>query len=252
MLFDTHAHLDDPQFDADREEIIKEIYNSGVTHIMDIGADLDTSKRAIEIAEAHDFIYATVGVHPSETAGMTESDLDSLRRLADHQKVKAIGEIGLDYHYDDSNPEEQELWFRRQLLLARELSLPVVIHDRDSKGDCLAILRDMQISDGVMHCFSGSAETAKILVKMGFMISFTGVLTFKNARRAIEACAAVPLERLMVETDCPYMAPEPHRGERNHSGYVRFAAQKMAEIKGVTFEELCRITEENAKRFYRI
>lgn len=253
MLFDTHAHFDDPQFDTDRDEVLQGLKDLGVGRVMDIGASLDTSRKAIEIAEKYDFVYATAGVHPSETIGMTEEDMEELRRLAlSSPKVRAIGEIGLDYHYEDTNPEEQQHWFRRQLELAKELDMPVVIHDRDSKGKTIEILKEMGITNGVMHCFSGSAEIAKELVKMGFMISFTGVLTFKNARRAVEACASIPLERLMVETDCPYMAPEPHRGERNFSGYVRFVAEKMAQIKGVSYEELVKITTENAERFYRI
>ncbi len=252
MLFDTHAHLDDEQFDLDREEVIADIYKSGVTKVMDIGASIETSYKAVEIADKHDFIYAAVGVHPSETVGMTEKDIDILRELAKNKKVRAIGEIGLDYHYEDTNPEEQKIWLRRQIELADEIKLPVIIHDRDSKGECVKILREMNVTNGVVHCFSSSAEVAKELVKQGLMISFTGVLTFKNARRAVEACAAIPLERLMIETDCPYMAPEPHRGTRNHSGNVRFIAEKMAEIKGISFEELCRITYENGLKFFGI
>lgn len=253
MLFDTHAHFDDPQFDSDRENVIQSLKEFGVSRVMNIGANLETSRKAVALAEKYDFFYASVGVHPSDTKGMTEMDLEELRSLAKaHPKVHAIGEIGLDYHYEDANPEEQKRWLVRQLELAKELDLPVVIHDRDSKGECLEILRKMDVSNGVMHCFSGSAQTARELVEMGFMISFTGVLTFKNARRAVEACAAVPLERLMIETDCPYMAPEPYRGQRNFSGYVKEVAKKMAEIKGVSFEELAEITMKNALRFYRI
>ena len=219
MLFDTHAHFDDPRFDLDRDEVIQSLSSYGVGLVANIGANIPTSKQAVALANRYDFIYATVGIHPGDVEGVKEEDIEELRRLAtENPKVRAIGEIGLDYHYDDAQPKLQQFWFRRQLQLAKELDMPVVIHDRDSKGKCIEILKEMEISNGVMHCFSGSAEAAKELVKMGFMISFTGVLTFKNARRAIEACAAVPLERLMVETDCPYMAPEPHRGERNFSG----------------------------------
>lgn len=253
MLFDTHAHFDDPQFDADRDAVIQSLSSFGVGLVTNIGANIKTSFQAVELANRYDFIYATVGIHPGDVEGITEADMETLRRLAlDNPKVRAIGEIGLDYHYDDADPKLQQFWLRRQLELAKELKLPVVIHDRDSKGECIKILKEMGIQNGVMHCFSGSAETAKELVKMGFMVSFTGVLTFKNARRAVEACTAVPLERLMIETDCPYMAPEPHRGERNFSGYVKYVAEKMAEIKGVSFEELERITTENAIRFYQI
>ena len=252
MLFDTHAHLDDPQFNEDREQVIDSLASYGVTKVTNIGADLATSRAAVRLDETYPFLYAAVGVHPSETTGMTDETLTELKALAAHPKVRAIGEIGLDYHYEDANPEEQKYWLRKQLDLAISLDMPVVIHDRDSKGECIEILREKQITHGVMHCFSGSAETAKRLVDMGFMISFTGVITFKNARRAVEAVSAVPLDRLMIETDCPYMSPEPHRGERNFSGYVKFVAEKMAEIKGISFEELAGITYQNAMRFYGI
>lgn len=253
MLFDTHAHFDDPQFDSDRDEVIKSLVDDGVTRVMNIGANMETSKKAIGIANKYDFIYATVGVHPCDTYDMTDEDIERLRIMAkNNPKVRAIGEIGLDYHFDDTKPDIQKEWFIKQLRLAKELNMPVVIHDRDSKGDVIEILKREGISNGVMHCFSGSAETARELVKMGFMISFTGVLTFKNARRAVEACRSIPIERLMIETDCPYMAPEPHRGERNYSGYVKYVARKMAEIKGLSYEETARITMENGLRFYGI
>lgn len=253
MLFDTHAHFDDPRFDSDRDEVIKSLAEDGVTKVMNIGANMETSQKAIEIADKYDFIYATVGVHPCDTYDMTDEDIEKLRDMAkNNPKVRAIGEIGLDYHFDDTNAELQRKWFIRQLRLAKELNMPVVIHDRDSKGEAIEILKRENITNGVMHCFSGSAQTARELVKMGFMISFTGVLTFKNARRAVEACREIPTERLMIETDCPYMAPEPHRGERNYSGYVRYVARKMAEIKGLSYEETARITMENGLRFYGI
>lgn len=253
MLFDTHAHFDDPQFDSDRDEVIKSLADDGVTRVMNIGANMETSKKAIEIANKYDFIYATVGVHPCDTYDMTDEDIERLRIMAkNNPKVRAIGEIGLDYHFDDTKPDIQKEWFIKQLHLAKELNMPVVIHDRDSKGEAIEILKREGISNGVMHCFSGSAETARELVKMGFMISFTGVLTFKNARRAVEACRSIPIERLMIETDCPYMAPEPHRGERNYSGYVKYVARKMTEIKGLSYEETARITMENGLRFYGI
>ena len=253
MLFDTHAHFDDERFDADRDAMLEQMKDFGVTNITNIASSMASSRRSVELAEKYDFVYASVGVHPSETENLTETDMEELRRLAQHPKVRAIGEIGLDYHYpDDVAPDIQKKWFIRQLDLAQELNMPVIIHDRDSKGDSLEILKKMKISNGVAHCFSGSAETAREIIKLGMMISFTGVLTFKNARRAIEACAAVPTDRLMIETDCPYMAPEPHRGERNHSGYVRYVAEKMAEIKGISYEEMVDITDRNAKRFFGI
>lgn len=253
MLFDTHAHFDDEQFDADRDEVLKSLKSYGVGNIVNIGSSMKTSRTSVALAEKYDFVYAAVGVHPSETGELCEADIDELKRLAANPKVRAIGEIGLDYHYpDDVEPSIQKKWFVRQLELAKELNMPVVIHDRESKGECLEILKEHKISNGVVHCFSGSAETAREILKLGMMISFTGVLTFKNAKKAIAACAAVPLDRLMIETDCPYMSPEPHRGERNFSGYVEFVARKMAEIKGVSYDELVNITERNAKRFYGI
>lgn len=253
MLFDTHAHFDDEQFDKDRDEVLKNLKNYGVTNITNIGSSMQTSRSSVELADKYDFVYASVGVHPSETGDLTDSDMEELEILAQMPKVRAIGEIGLDYHYpDDVPPEIQKKWFIRQLELAQKLNMPVVIHDRDSKGECLEILKEKKVSNGVVHCFSGSAETAREILKLGMMISFTGVLTFKNAKRAVRACEAIPLDRLMIETDCPYMAPEPHRGERNFSGYVEFVARKMAEIKGVSYEEICEITTRNAKRFYGI
>lgn len=251
-LYDTHAHLDDSMFDNDREQIIEKIRTSGVGLVNNIAADMESSRTAIALAEKYDFIYATVGVHPSDVLSMTDHDIDELRTLSKHPKVVAIGEIGLDYHYDDADPEVQKHWFRAQLDLAKELDMPVVIHDRDSKGECISILKEKNITNGVVHCFSGSAETARDLVKMGLHISFTGVVTFKNARRAIEAVKAIPIERLFIETDCPYMAPEPFRGQRNDSSMVYRVAEKIAEIKELPTEEVIRITRENAVKFFNI
>lgn len=252
MLYDSHAHYDDSQFDADRDEMLINAHKNGVAYINNIGSSIKTSKESVALAEKYDFVYATVGVHPSETKGMTNEDMDTLRALAKHKKVVAIGEVGLDYHYDDTNEEEQKMWLPPQLELSKELSLPVVIHDRESRGECIKILKDHKISKGVVHCFSGSAETAKEILNMGLMISFTGVITFKNARRAIEALKVIPLDRLLIETDAPYMAPEPFRGKRNYSGYVFRVAEKIAEIKGVSYEEIADITTKNAKKFFNI
>ena len=251
FLYDTHAHLDDAMFDGERRDVIKKIRDAGVGRVNNIGADMESSRASIALAEEYDFIYATVGVHPSGTRDMLLSDLDELRKMANHPKVVAIGEIGLDYHYDDTDPVTQKKWFRAQLDLAKELDMPVVIHDRESKGESIEILREKGISNGVIHCFSGSAETSKILLDMGFHISFTGVVTFKNARRAIEALRVIPMDRLFIETDCPYMAPEPHRGKRNDSSLVIHIAEKIAEIKGLPLDEVIRITTENAIRFFK-
>ncbi len=253
-LFDTHAHLDDRQFDGDREAVIEKIKNNGVAHVIEVGSDVKSSETAVRIANGHDFIYCAAGIHPEAADDVSDADFEKIKELAlENPKVKAIGEIGIDYHYDDCAPrEKQTACFERQLDLAAELGLPAIIHDRESKGDVLKILKEKKVSNAVMHCFSGSAETAKVLVKMGLMISFTGVITFKNARKAVEALKVIPFDRLMIETDSPYMAPEPHRGKRNDSSYVRHIAEKMAEIKGVSFEKLCEITYENAMRFFNI
>ena len=253
-LFDTHAHLDDRQFDGDREAVIEKIKNNGVAHGIEVGSDVKSSETAVRIANGHDFIYCAAGIHPEAADDVSDADFEKIKELAlENPKVKAIGEIGIDYHYDDCAPrEKQTACFERQLDLAAELGLPAIIHDRESKGDVLKILKEKKVSNAVMHCFSGSAETAKVLVKMGLMISFTGVITFKNARKAVEALKVIPFDRLMIETDSPYMAPEPHRGKRNDSSYVRHIAEKMAEIKGVSFEKLCEITYENAMRFFNI
>ena len=252
FLYDTHAHIDDEQFDCDRDAVIEKIKASNVGLLNNIGADMKSSHDGVLLAEKYDFIYATVGVHPNETKNMTDACLETLRRLSAHEKVVAIGEIGLDYHYDDTDPETQKHWFRAQLNLAKELDMPVVIHDRESKGECIEILKQSGVKKAVIHCFSGSAETAKELINLGFFISFTGVITFKNARRAIEALSVIPIERLFIETDCPYMAPEPFRGSRNDSSYVYRIAEKISEVKNLPFEEVVRITTENAIKFFNI
>lgn len=251
FLYDTHAHLDDDMFDNDRESVIEKIKNKGIGLVNNIGASMESSRASIALAEKYDFIRAVVGVHPSETYDLTMSDIDELKTMAAHPKVVAIGEIGLDYHYEDTNPDLQKKWFRIQLDLAKELGMPVVIHDRDSKGECIEILKEKDIHNGVIHCFSGSAQTAKEILDMGFYISFTGVITFKNARRAIEALKVIPLDRLLIETDCPYMAPEPHRGTRNDSSLVCHIAEKIAEIKGVSYDEVVSRTCENALNFFK-
>ncbi len=250
LLYDTHAHLDDRMFDGDREDIIAKIKNSNVGIVNNIAADIESSYAAIDLAEKYDFIYATVGVHPSDVLSMTDTDIETLRTLSKHPKVVAIGEIGLDYHYDDADPDLQKHWLRVQLDMAKDLNMPVVIHDRDSKGECLAILKEKGINNGVVHCFSGSAETARELLKMGLYISFTGVLTFKNARRAVEAVRAIPIDRLLIETDCPYMAPEPFRGQRNDSSMVYRIAEKIAEIKELPVNDVIRITRQNGMKLF--
>lgn len=253
MFYDTHAHFDDEAFDTDREELLTQIHQQGISLINNIGCDVESSLASVALAEKYPFMYAVVGHWPGHTAHMTEADIDTYRTLCAHEKVVAIGEIGLDYHYEDTPREVQQYWFDRQMALADEVGKPVVIHEREAHGDGLEIVKKWADKvPGVFHCFSGSAEMAKELVRMGWYVSFTGVITFKNARRALEAVAAVPMDRIMIETDAPYLAPVPYRGKRNHSGYVPKVAEKIAEIKGLTTEEVAAITMENGKRFFRI
>ena len=253
MLFDTHAHYDAEQFDADREEVLASLPGRGVSLVVNPGCDLPSSRAAVALAEQHPFLYAAVGYHPENCAPYTDKDLEELRALAAHPKVVAIGEIGLDYYWEENPPRDfQQMVFRRQMGLAEELNLPVIVHDREAHGDSLAIVKEFPTVRGVFHCYSGSAEMARQLVDLGWMISFTGVLTYKNARKAVEAAQAVPMDRIMIETDSPYMAPVPHRGERNDSGYVVHVCAKLAELKGLSAEETARITLENGRRFFGI
>ncbi len=253
MLFDTHAHYDAAQFDSDRDAVLSALPDQGVGLVVNPGCDLESSRKAAALAERYPFLYAAVGVHPEECADWRDSDVDELRTLATQPRVVAVGEIGLDYYWPENPPRAlQQRVFRAQLALASELDLPVIVHDREAHGDSMAIVREFPQVRGVFHCFSGSAEMAKELVKLGWMISFTGVLTYKNARKSVEAAQAIPMDRLMIETDSPYMAPVPHRGKRNHSGYVAHTCQRLAEIKGIAAEECAQITWENGMRFFQI
>ena len=253
MLFDTHAHYDAQQFDTDREEVLAALPESGVGLVVNPGCDLESSAAAADLAARHGHVYAAAGYHPENCAPYGPGDLDRLRELAGLPKTVAIGEIGLDYHWEDNPPKDlQREVFRAQMALAEELDLPVIVHDRDAHADAMAVVRDFPRVRGVFHCFSGSAQMARDLVKLGWMISFTGVLTYPNARRAVEAAAAVPLDRLMIETDSPYMSPVPCRGSRNDSRRLGYICQRLAEIKGISPEECARITAENGRRFFQI
>ena len=253
-LFDTHAHYDADAFDADRMEVLSSMPGQGVELILNPGCDLKSSQTAVELAERFPFVYAAVGVHPEECADWNaEHDIPVLETLAQNPKVRAIGEIGLDYHWAENPPRElQQQAFHAQLELAEKLDLPVIVHDRDAHHDCLDIVRAHPNVTGVYHCYSGGVEDAKILMKLGWMISFTGSITFKNARRALEVIDLLPLDRMMIETDSPYMSPEPFRGRRNDSGRVHLVAEAIARRKGLDPEEVARITLENGKRFFRI
>ena len=252
-LFDTHAHYDSRQFDCDRDTVLASLPEQGVALVVNPGCDLPSSRKAVELAQRYPFVYAAVGVHPEDCADWEDGCLLELRALAANRKVRAIGEIGLDYYWKENPPRAlQQNVFRRQMELARSLHLPVIVHDREAHGDCLDIVRDYPQVTGVFHCFSGSVEMARELVDRGWMISFTGVLTYPNARKAVEAAQAVPLECIMDETDSPYMAPVPFRGKRCDSSLVRYTCQRLAEIKGISPEECARITLENGKRFFSI
>ena len=253
-IFDTHAHYDSGAFNSDRYELLADLPNHDVELILNPGCDLESSRTAVELAEKFPHVYAAVGFHPSDCADFNEEAVDELRKLAQqHPKVRAIGEIGLDYYWKDNPPKEfQAEVFHRQMELAEELNLPVIIHDREAHQDCLNIVKSHPNVNGVYHCYSGSIEDAKTLVKMGWMISFTGVITFKNARRSLEIIEWLPMDRIMVETDAPYLTPEPFRGKRNDSAKVRYMIETIANVKGMDPEEVARITLENGKRFVNI
>ena len=253
MLFDTHAHMNDPAFDEDREEVLLGLQEKGVALMMNIGCSLASSRDCVAMANKYPFVYATVGTHPDTADEVDNAVLEEYRKLCKQEsKVKAIGEIGLDYYYETIPREIQQRAFRLQMELARELQLPVVVHERNAHDDGMRIVKEFKGVTGVFHCYSGSAEMARQLVGMGWYIGFTGVLTFKNARKAVETAQSIPLDRIVLETDCPFMAPEPFRGKRNDPGYLYRMAERLAEIRGISLEEVHRITTENGKRLYRI
>ena len=252
MLFDTHAHMNDPAFDDDREVVLLGLKDKGVDLMMNVGCCLDSSKDCIAMAEKYPFVYASVGSHPDSADEVDEAVIEQYRKMAQHPKVKAIGEIGLDYYYETIPREIQQKAFRMQMELAREISMPVIVHERNAHDDGMRIAKEYKGVTGVFHCYSGSAEMARQLVDMGWYIGFTGVLTFKNARKAVETAQRIPLERIVLETDCPFMAPEPFRGRRNDPGYLYRMAERLAEIRGICVEEVRAVTTENAKKLYRI
>ena len=253
MLFDTHAHMDAEDFAGDRHELLAALPERGISLVMNPGCSYASSLDAIALAERYDFVYAAVGSHPDVADEVDDSLIGTYRELCKKfSRIKAIGEIGLDYHYEDIHRQIQQRAFRLQMELARELDLPVIVHEREAHEDGLRIVDEFPTVKGVFHCYSGSLEMAKELVRRGWYIGFTGVLTFKNARKAIEVAAGIPLERIVIETDCPYMAPVPFRGKRNDPGLLCHMAEKLAEIRGITAEEAARITLENGKRLYRM
>lgn len=252
MIFDTHAHYDDEKFDADRDKLLKNMWGNGVEFIVNVGASMDSTKKTIELAKKYSFIYAAIGVHPSETGNLTMKDIEWLKTKSTEPKVVAIGEIGLDYYWPKPDKDTQKKWFEKQLYLASEVNLPIVVHSRDAAKDTLEILKSWQKdkTSGVIHCFSYTKESAREYLDMDYYFGIGGVITFKNAKKLVEAVSYIPVNRILLETDCPYLAPEPYRGKRNQSSYLDYVAQKISEIKQISKEEVLTQTMQNAKDFY--
>jgi TatD DNase family protein len=252
-IFDSHAHYDDESFNEDREQVIKELKETGIVGVLNCGASMDGTRFSVILADTYDLFYAAVGIHPENANEFNEDILKEIKTLAENKKVVAIGEIGLDYYWEENPTKEvQKAVFRQQMNLARELNLPVIIHDREAHEDTLNILKEFPEVKGVLHCFSGSVEFARECLKLGYYLGFTGVVTFKNAKKILEVAKEVPLDRILVETDAPYMAPVPFRGKRNRSDYIKYIIEKLAEIKQVSEEEISDITISNVKRMLKI
>ncbi len=254
MIFDTHAHYDDKAFDSDRKELFHNMKKEGVEFIVNVGSDLEANRKTLALAEEFPFIYAALGVHPSEAGELAEADIQWIKKKAENPKVVAIGEIGLDYYWPEPDKTVQKKWFERQLALAGETGLPIIVHSRDAAKDTLEMLKAWQVqkTGGVIHCFSYTKEIAREYLNMDYYFGIGGVLTFKNAKKLVEAVEYIPMNRILLETDCPYLAPEPYRGKRNQSSYIHYVAQKLAEIKNISKEEVLAQTMRNAKEFYRI
>lgn len=254
MLFDTHAHLNAEQFEEDLKDVIERAKQEGVGNMVIVGFDRPTITKAMELVEKYEFMYASVGWHPVDAIDMTNDDLAWIEELASHPKVVALGEMGLDYYWDKSPKEIQKEVFRKQIRLAKKVKLPIIIHNREATADIVNILREEGASEvgGIMHCFSGSVEVAEECIQMNFHISLGGPVTFKNARKPKEVAEAIPLEKLLIETDCPYLAPHPYRGKRNEPSYVKLVAEQIAEIKGIPFEVVAEKTTDNAKKLFGI
>ncbi len=253
MLIDTHTHLHDPQFDTDRETVIQRARQNGVDLMITIGTDLETSRQAVELAERYDFVFATVGVHPHEVKTIQDNSYQVLERLAQRPKVVAYGEVGLDFYYMHSPKDLQQRHFREQIRLAKRLGLPLVIHTRQAPKETLVILQEEEADEigGVFHCYTGDLPTAQAAISLNFFISFSGILTFLKALDLQEVARQIPVESLLVETDCPYLAPMPHRGKRNEPSYVRHVAEKLAQLKALPYEELAQITFQNTRKLFK-
>lgn len=254
MIFETHAHYDDEKFDIDREELLNSMKEQGIGTIVNVGSDMKTSQWTAEAVKRYSIMYGAVGVHPSETEGMTQKDIDVLKRLSQQEKIVAIGEIGLDYYWDEPDRQIQKKWFEAQMNLAKEVHLPIIIHSRDAAKDTKDMMAAAHAKDigGVVHCYSYSKEMAREFLNMGFYLGIGGVVTFKNARNLKETVAYAPMDRIVLETDCPYLAPEPNRGKRNSSLNLVYVAKAIGEIKGISADEVIKVTEKNARKLYRM
>ncbi|MCI8589994.1 MAG: TatD family hydrolase [Clostridiales bacterium] len=257
-IFDSHAHYDDSRFETEyeggRQAALSHVFSHQVSRIVNVGANIPTSAESIALARQYEDIFAAVGIHPCDCgkSGTLKDEMAEIKRLAEEKKVVALGETGLDYHYTRENEQQQHAYFHAHLTLAEEIDLPVIVHDREAHGDSLSIVKAHPTVKGVFHSFSGSKEMAEELLRLGWIVSFSGVVTFKNAARMQEVVANVPLDKMMVETDCPYLTPHPHRGELNHSDYLTYTIEKIAQLKGESPERVAEVTYENACRFYRL
>ena len=252
MYFDSHAHYDDKRFDDDRDELINDMYNNGVNYILNSGQSMQAIKAGLELADKYDFIYTAVGVHPHNVKTLTDEDLSVIKLYAKKNKVQAIGEIGLDFHYDFSPRDLQRKWFKAQLEIAKDLDMPVIIHSREASQECFDIIKESGIHKGDIHCYSGNVEMALEYVKMGFHIGVGGVVTYNNAKKLVDVVDALPIESILIETDCPYLSPVPMRGKRNDSNNLKYIVDKIAEIKGLSHEDVAKITTTNAKKVFNI
>lgn len=252
MIFDTHAHYDDDAFDEDRDELLNRLKEQGVGRVINVGASIASTKRTIELMNQYPFVYGILGVHPCDTEELTEADMDWLKEQFQNKKAVAVGEIGLDYYWDEPERNVQQKWFERQLALAREVNKPVCIHSRDAANDTLSIMRNAHAEElgGVIHCFSYGKEMAREFLNMDFHFGIGGVLTFNNGKKLKEAAAYIPMDKILLETDCPYLAPVPYRGKRNNSSYLPYVVQVLAQIKGLSEDEVIRITRENGEKLF--
>lgn len=250
MYFESHAHYDDERFDEDRDTLLASFPAEGIETVVNASSDIKSSKASIALSEKYPFFYAAVGVHPHEVENITEADIDKLRELSKHPKVVAIGEIGLDYYYDLSPRDLQRHWFKRQLELADELKMPVIIHSRDAAQECFDIIKNSNVRNGVIHCYSGSVEMAEEYIKMGFYIGVGGSLTFKNNKKGVETVERIPIEKILIETDSPYLAPVPYRGKRNDSRLLKYVVERISQIKNIPENDICNITKNNAQNLF--